>query len=115
MLPLRQFLDAPHGTERRAQRRFETISAAALTIVAAGRSLDCRVENFSLGGILIRCNDGIKPDTNLEIAHPTFGLLRGACLWAEGNLGGVAFHPAEDPIHLCAHWLKQMVPEPQVT
>ena len=115
MLSFRQFLDAPNGTERRAQRRFRTVSATPLTIVVAGQSRDCQVENFSLGGVLIRCKDSIDPDTTIEIEHPVFGLLPGACLWTEGKVGGVAFHKAEDPIHLCAYWLKQMVPEPQVT
>ena len=104
-------IEAPTGQERRAQRRFDTIVEAPLTVLAQGRELTARVANFSLGGIGVELEADLAPDTEIEIDHPVTGRLTGVCRWRRDGLTGLSFMETNQSVSLCAHYLKQMVPE----
>lgn len=104
-----------NGRERRHWMRVAPDKQTGIALYAGNRRYDCRVENVSLSGIMLRLTPQAMPEGEVRLEHPSAGTFTGTAAWRRGGTLGIAFPRPErelDRALQCVSLIMAETPEP---
>ena len=86
------------GRSRREAPRAMTAVDTSLRQNTAGSRSPCRIIDISASGARLRLYQDLAPETSIQIALPTKGLVDAHIVWANGHEAGCRFDlPLDEP------------------
>ena len=101
--------------ERRRSLRFVLPRQEVITLTAAGKQYECRLEDVSIGGAKLRFIDDTPPPVDVSVDHAEAGEIHGTCMWHDGESMGIAFALTDPALRLISHCLRQGIPKKQIS
>ena len=101
--------------ERRRSLRFVLPHQETITLTAAGREYQGRLEDVSIGGAKLSFVDDMPPPVDVSVMHREAGEIQGTCMWHDGESMGIAFALTDSALRLISHCLRQGIPKKEIS
>ena len=109
-MPSVELVAGQESRNRRQWSRYTPDHKIVLTLIAEGKTQDCKIQDISLGGVKLRSGKPLEHGTAVELRHPDTEPIDGHCVWSSSGALGVEFGFSERTLDLVFHCVTALTP-----